>query len=193
MKLFITPLARHLSECKSKMTNSISNLPESEVLSYNQRLIDDIFNRYKINKSLEIKELIDSDVIMAKDYSRKTYAGGFYEYAVVIYTYKIEGDKDLLNFKPSNFMHITNEIEIYKDTLILNLETNYGNKNLSEDYIKGVKSQRDNIIGNIKSNIKNLTEEIEDFNKKLASEIEKLLEKRKAEIESHNEVKKKLM
>ena len=116
MKLFITPLARHLSECKSKMTNSISNLPESEVLSYNQRLIDDIYIRYKINNSLEIKELIDSDVIMAKDYNRKTYAGGFYEYAVVSYTYKIEGDRTLLKFKPSNFMHITNEIDINNDT-----------------------------------------------------------------------------
>ena len=61
MKLFSNPLARLLSDCKSKMTNSISNLSESEVLSYNQRLIDDIFNRYKINKSLEIKELIESD------------------------------------------------------------------------------------------------------------------------------------
>ena len=50
MKLFKLTLAQILSQKRSKMTDSIMNLTESQVLSYDQRLIDDIYNKYKMNK-----------------------------------------------------------------------------------------------------------------------------------------------
>lgn len=193
MEIFFKPLANLLSEKESKIVQHIIKLREDEILSFNQYLIDEIYNKYKIDGSVKINALINSDVEMVQEHNRASVLTGYYEYAVVKYTFGIAGNVNILNYKPKKFKSGINNFYIENSKLILKISTNFGNTDLSDECISNVKSHRDKMIVLINENIKELTDEIQVNNNILKKKIIELLEKRKSDIEKHNALKKKLM
>ena len=99
MEIFFKPLANLLSEKESKIVQHIIKLREDEILSFNQYLIDEIYNKYKIDGSVKINALINSDVEMVQEHNRASVLTGYYEYAVVKYTFGIELDETSLHYE----------------------------------------------------------------------------------------------
>lgn len=177
------------------LRKEIDSLDEDEIINYKPAFVEKLIEKYKIDTSFSIDDIIKADFRTAKlenSISTSTQSGKV-EVIVVDYVYNISGNSTLLCLKPSIYSNYLFDVRIFDNAIKITVDTDYDDPNLNDQQLNIIKRKRDSIIGVIKDNVNNVIKDCEAFNKVIEEEILNLIEIRKNAIIQHRDIKNKLI
>ncbi len=177
------------------LRKEIDSLDEDDIINYKPAFVEKLIEKYKIDTSFSIDDIIKADFRTAKlenSISTSTQSGKV-EVIVVDYVYNISGNSTLLSLKPSIYSNYLFDVRIFDNAIKITVNTDYDDPNLNDQQLNIIKRKRDSIIGVIKDNVNNVIKDCEAFNKVIEEEILNLIEIRKNAIIQHRDIKNKLI
>ncbi len=177
------------------LRKEIDSLDEDEIINYKPAFVEKLIEKYKIDTSFSIDDIIKADFRTAKlenSISTSTQSGKV-EVIVVDYVYNISGNSTLLSLKPSIYSNYLFDVRIFDNAIKITVNTNYDDPNLNDQQLNIIKGKRDLIIRAINDHVNNVIKDCEAFNKVIEEEILNLIEIRKNAIIQHRDIKNKLI
>lgn len=185
-------------EKKASIISTIINYNENTVLNYDENTVESLFQKVRISTNLDIdksKENIKNvlSTIPMNPNGGLYISGRNSQMTVVTYTFKLKGNKDLLKYRPTTFIHKQIDAQVLADSLLeVTIYTGYYNKNLDEDHTARVNSEIQDSISNIEQNLTQVKAECEAFNLTIRETIKVKLEQLKQEILQKKDIENKL-